>query len=322
MVYKYHYRVFCKIILQKDSVRIFPDSTHPPGGVELFNHDKGYSIPMQHGFLLLMLFLIALAGWACSNQESPTFSFDANYAPITEGMWYQPELETNWHWQLTGEINTSYDVEMYDIDLFDTSQTQIQSLQEDGIKVICYFSAGSGEDWRTDYSQFMKSDLGKAMEGWDGEYWLDIRSKTVMERMIQRLDLAQEKGCDGVEPDNVDGYSNDTGFDLTYADQVVFNKHLANEAHRRNLAVGLKNSGDQIPDLLEYYDFSLNEECYYYEECRFYSPFITAGKPVFHAEYEVDDPQPFCEDMESYLFSTLILPWDLDDSFRISCQEL
>jgi hypothetical protein len=33
--------------------------------------------------------------------------------------------------------------------------------------------------------------------------------------MSTRLALASSKGCDGVDPDNVDGYDNDSGFDLT-----------------------------------------------------------------------------------------------------------
>ena len=37
-------------------------------------------------------------------------------------------------------------------------------------------------------------------------------------------------GCDGVEPDNVDGYVNDTGFDLTAGDQLDFNRFARGEA--------------------------------------------------------------------------------------------
>lgn len=45
--------------------------------------------------------------------------------------------------------------------------------------------------------------------------------------MSARLKKAQDKGCDGVEPDNVDGYTNDNGFHLTAHDQLTFNKWLA-----------------------------------------------------------------------------------------------
>ena len=31
-----------------------------------------------------------------------------------------------------------------------------------------------------------------------------------------------DKGFDGIEPDNIDGFLNNTGFDLTYEDQLAY----------------------------------------------------------------------------------------------------
>lgn len=45
--------------------------------------------------------------------------------------------------------------------------------------------------------------------------------------MRRRLDKAVSRGCDGVEPDNVDGYTNHNGLGLTAADQLTYNKWLA-----------------------------------------------------------------------------------------------
>lgn len=45
--------------------------------------------------------------------------------------------------------------------------------------------------------------------------------------MGRRLDKAVSRGCDGVEPDNVDGYTNHNGLGLTAADQLSYNKWLA-----------------------------------------------------------------------------------------------
>ena len=64
--------------------------------------------------------------------------------------WWKPKPDTSWQWQLKGSLNTNYNVEMYDLDLFDNSKEAIKALQDKGIKVICYFSAGSYEDWRVD----------------------------------------------------------------------------------------------------------------------------------------------------------------------------
>lgn len=111
-----------------------------------------------------------------------------------------------------------------------------------------------------------------------GEWWLDIRRLDILGPiMSNRLDLAKTKGCDGVEPDNVDVYTqvNSGGFKITYQDQLVYNRWLANEAHARNLSIGLKNDLDQIKDLVSYFDFAVNEQCWEYNECDTLQPFIT-----------------------------------------------
>ena len=231
---------------------------------------------------------------------------------------------TTWTWQLLGDIDTTVDADVYDVDLFDTSDDTIAALQADGRSVICYFSAGSYEEWRPDADQFDESDLGKPLDGWEGERWLDIRSPGVEAVVEARLDLARERGCDGVEPDNVDGHLDDSGFDLTADDQLAFNRTLADAAHARGLLVGLKNDGDQIPELVDRFDFAVNEQCHEFDECDVVEPFVAAGKPVFNAEYAqeyVDDPAAVCSAALDSDLRTLIVPLELDGSFRIACDD-
>ncbi len=237
--------------------------------------------------------------------------------------WYKPEVSTSWEIQLTGTLNTSYPARLYDIDLFDTSAQKIAELKGQGHKVICYFSAGSYEDWRPDASDFPESALGNELDGWPGERWLDIRSKEVWAIMQRRMDLAVQKGCDGVDPDNVDGYTNNTGFPLTSNDQLAYNSFLAQEAHKRGLSVGLKNDLSQIDSLVGLFDFSINEECHAYDECDRLMPFIAQNKPVFNIEYDIssDEQAALCADARARNFRTLIMPDNLDGSFRISCDD-
>jgi hypothetical protein len=233
------------------------------------------------------------------------------------GIW-QPPPGTSWQWQLSGAIDTSVDVQMYDIDLFETPQSVIDELHADGRVVICYFSAGSYEDFRPDAALFPAEVKGKS-NGWPGEKWLDIRAVDVLAPIMEaRLDLAVQKACDGVEPDNVDGYANNTGFPLTYQDQQAYNIWLANEAHARGLSVGLKNDLDQIADLLPHFDWALNEECFFYDECDLLLPFVGAGKAVFGVEYE-GDPADFCPQANAMNFDWLKKNWDLD-AWRIACR--
>tara|TARA_R110001583_G_scaffold49303_2_gene154306 strand:- start:365 stop:1213 length:849 start_codon:yes stop_codon:yes gene_type:complete len=273
--------------------------------------------------LIQILALFILIG--CAEGESSNNDTEDEIAPITTGNWYRPPILATWQWQLSGEVNNSYSVNMYDIDLFDSSKVLIQQIQSANMKVICYFSAGSYEDWRTDASDFTSADLGNPLDGWPGESWLDIRSANVSSIMKKRLDLAVQKGCDGVEPDNMDGYTQNSGFNLTPENQLKYNRMIANEAHQRNLSVGLKNDLDQISELVDYYDFALNEQCFKYSECELLIPFINNGKPVFNAEYDQEyiesenAREKICTDSLNMAFSTLILPISLDDEFRLSC---
>lgn len=234
---------------------------------------------------------------------------------------WQPNPGTTYQLQLQGEVSTEWDVEMYDIDLFDTPIETIEKLHEEGRIVICYFSAGSYEDWREDADEFPESVLGEPLEGWEGEFWLDIRQIDLLAPLMQaRLDLAVEKNCDGVDPDNVNGYTNETGFPLTYDDQLAYNIWLAEQAHERNLSIGLKNDLEQIPDLVEHYDWALNEQCFAYDECDLLFPFIEADKAVFGVEYE-GDPSEYCPLANEMQFSWLTKTLDLDDEPPNGCWE-
>ncbi len=242
---------------------------------------------------------------------------------VTSGDWYRPAVDVNAQVQLQGTPNISYDVELYVLDLFDTDSAVIDALHADGRKMICYFSAGTFENWRDDAGRFTAADKGRRLGNWPGERWLDIRSQNVRAIMTDRLDLAVQRGCDGVDPDNVDGYSNRTGLPLTYQDQIDYNTWLAAQAHQRGLAISLKNDLGQIDDLVAHFDFAINESCHEWDECELLMPFIEAGKPVVHINYlYADDPigrAELCLYTQGLGFSTLTLPQLLDGSFRYSC---
>ncbi|MBZ3903237.1 endo alpha-1,4 polygalactosaminidase [Streptomyces griseiscabiei] len=226
------------------------------------------------------------------------------------GTRWRPEPGTAWQWQLSGRLDTSVDVPVYDIDGFDHSAGTVAGLHDDGRKVICYLSTGAWEDWRPDADDFPKSVIGES-NGWEGEYWLDIRETEVLEPlMAARIDMCAEKGFDAVEPDNMDGYRNRTGFPLKAADQLRYNRLVARLAHDRGLAVGLKNDLDQIPELVDDFDFAVNEQCAQYDECEDLTPFIEAGKAVFHVEYELPTGD-FCPEARRLELSSLLKKWEL-----------
>jgi len=239
--------------------------------------------------------------------------------------WRTPSLKDSWQWQLSGKINTNYDVDAYEVDLFESSQESIDTLHSKNIYVICYFSAGSYEDWREDKDLFDASVIGNDYDGWAGESWLDIRTQNVKDIMRLRLDRAMKKKCDAVEADNVHGFEEETGFNLTAQDQLTFNRFLASEAHSRSMGIALKNDSTQAKGLVNDFDFAVTEELFQLNEQNEFKVFIDAGKPVFNAEYHtnyVTNQQAriaMCQQSNALGYHTLILPLDLDDSFRYDC---
>jgi endo-alpha-1,4-polygalactosaminidase (GH114 family) len=257
------------------------------------------------------------------NDDSPK-RYSADYGSNV-GYW-QPKVGAKWQIELLYPLNdTSPDVDVFDIDVFDNDKQIISDLQKDGKKVICYFSAGTYEEWRDDANEFKDDDLGDPLEEWDGERWLQISSDDVRTIMKKRLDVAKDKGCDGVDPDNVDGYDNKNGLGLSKEDSIDYVNFLAKEAHSRNLSIGLKNAGDIISSVIDQMQWSVNEQCVQEDECDIYSKFTDNHKPVFHIEYpkgdDTNDNNPVsdaqkkkaCEFYHSHNFSTLIKNMNLDN---------
>lgn len=238
------------------------------------------------------------------------------------GIW-KPTVGAAWQWQLDGPLlELDMPVEIYDLDAFETEVGTIEQLHALGRKVICYISAGSWEEWRPDAGEFDPEIIGEEYQGWPGERWLDIRQRAKLEPIMQkRLELCWEKGFDAVEPDNIDGYTNRTGFQLTYQGQLEYNRWLADAAHALGLAIGLKNDPEQVVDLLPYFDFAISEDCFADGWCQQLLPFIQAGKAVLAAEYsDTDvDMDEACALAKRWSFSLILKNRNLN-AFREDCQ--
>jgi hypothetical protein len=261
---------------------------------------------------------------ACATQQPQGSGQGDGGLPGSDGgtgSWWQPRPGTSWQWQLSGALDTSVDAAVYDVDLFDNPPAQIAALQGMGRKVVCYFDTAY-EPGRPDSSQ-LDPYKGNPVSGWPGQYWLDIRQPAVVNVMKARIALAQQKGCDAVEADDVDSRTNDPGFPITTADQQGFIRALAAEAHARRLSFALKNDLDEIPQLLGDVDFAVNEECFRYNECSSLQPFIAANKAVFQVEYTSGDlaakGATICPQANALNFDTLIKHVELDAP-RYSCR--
>ena len=195
------------------------------------------------------------------------------------------DASVSWVWQLQGTPSLATNAQMYDVDGFDTTAATVSAMHAQGAVAVCYIDFGTWENWRSDQASFPSSVLGSS-NGWPGEKWLDIRQiSTLAPILTARMQVCVQKGFDALEPDNIDGYSNSTGFPLTAADQLAFNEWIATTAHSLGLSVGLKNDVDQTAQLEPFFDWALNEQCNQYSECGTEAVFTQANKAVFNAEY-------------------------------------
>jgi hypothetical protein len=221
-----------------------------------------------------------------------------------------------WQLQLSGRVDTSVKAQVFDIDLLTNSRAVVHHIHG---RVLCYFSAGTNESFRSPSQQYPPSTRGQPLADYPDEQWLDIRRLDKLKPLIgRRLDICKRKGFIGADFDNVDGYANESGFPLTAADQLRFNRYLARAAHARGLAAGLKNDLGQVPKLARSFDFAVNEQCFQYHECAVLERhFIRRGKPVFHVEYKLK-PRAFCPRARKLGFSSLYKKLDLG-AFRQAC---
>ena len=71
------------------------------------------------------------------------------------------------------------------------------ALHRRGAYVICYLSAGSFEDWRSDAGRYPASVLGRPLDGWPGERWVDVRRTDVLLPILRdRIARCRAKGFD------------------------------------------------------------------------------------------------------------------------------
>ncbi|MEZ5116198.1 MAG: endo alpha-1,4 polygalactosaminidase [Candidatus Nanopelagicales bacterium] len=188
--------------------------------------------------------------------------------------------------QLSGSLRIPAGTDAVELDGEDTPARTVRRLRAYGLTVVCYVSAGSWERYRDDAGDFPRSVLGRRLDGWPDERWLDVRRLDVLLPLIERrVRTCADKGFRGVEFDNVDGYANRTGFPITRRDQLRYDRALAALARRHGLSPGLKNSPGLVADLVASYDWALVEECVTYDECARYRPFVRAAKSVTVLEY-------------------------------------
>lgn len=234
---------------------------------------------------------------------------EANEAP-----YWKPEPGLTWQWQLSETVTNPVDVDVYDID-WESDAELVAELRARGVRVICYVSVGSWEDFRPDADDFPTNVIGNDYDGWPGEKYVDLRSPALREVIARRFDVCRQKRFDAIEPDNMDVFElgSDSGFPLTRADGIDFARWLAEQAHTRGLGIGQKNAASITSSIEPSYDWALTESCFSDGNwCGDVSDYVTAGKPVFMCEYEPDSFDAACRAWAPQKYSPILKNLDLD----------
>jgi hypothetical protein len=210
----------------------------------------------------------------------------------------------------------------------------VTAIHARGAKAICYVDAGTAENFRPDYPDYVKFDdkhggalFGRPVSKFRNEYWLNINNNVgqrdfILKKVSSRLDHCVADGFDAVEFDNVDAWENKTGLKISADTQLVFNSMLANLAHSKGLTVGLKNDLAQLSELKPYFDFAINEQCFQFQECDFPPPGLpdwpASGKAVFNVEYR---PRSLnCSQAAIWNFNSILKSVDLFDQPWTPCK--
>lgn len=263
---------------------------------------------------------------ACGALSSPALGATPPLAPPARGVWqYQLQDSPSPLAAASGGVIVSLCARpvlahskcvrptVYDVDLYATNgrtanARAARAIRAHGGYAICYVDAGTWESWRPDARDYSRRLLGRP-NGWPGERWLNVaESANLVPLIAARVAACARAGFEAVEFDNVDGYTNDTGFHLTAAEQFNFDRELARLAHHDGLAAGLKNDYAQVGQLEPYFDFAIDESCWTYHECAALRPFLAHHKAVFDVEYglSMTRARQFCSSVVTEGISGLV----------------
>lgn len=161
--------------------------------------------------------------------------------------------------------------------------------------------------WDEDFDSFSNYTYG-GINGWDGEYYLDVSAPAVVDLMLARIEKGIAGGCDGFDPDNIDAYSQgltskDGTTVLDESAYITFLGNLAEPIHAAGKLLGQKNAGELTQGLLSagITDFAVLEDCVKWDFCEdFESAYAELGRPVLQIEYpdsvqaSTDDDDTVC----------------------------
>ncbi len=268
----------------------------------------------------ILIALLLFTACKKDNSDNDTNNpIDGNPLPGGQTTWWKPAAGVSFDWVLD-DITSSdnFNSSVVDVDAFTTSAETVAALHAKGKKVIAYVSVGTFEDDRPDGSLLPKEVIGRKYDEWPKEKWLDIRQVEKLKPWLNsRVRMIINKGFDGLEPDNLDAFDNETGFDIKIADTKKYVDYLIALAHDNGLSIGQKNVSNLTAEYAAKFDWALTEDAFEQGWQNDMTPYIELNKPVFATEYtDVTTQKKFqddyCPKAAKLGFTAILKKRDLD----------
>ncbi|CAM3483170.1 Endo alpha-1,4 polygalactosaminidase [Deinococcus saxicola] len=207
-----------------------------------------------------------------------------------------------WDWQIGAQtavqVRVPPGLRLIDLDGFETTAAQVESLKIQGVYTVCYINAESYEPYRPDSARYPARMKLAVDPNWQDEAFVDMRDvfrpKSVLADILrERLRMCRKKGFQAIEPDNLQNDENVPGGIITLQDQMDFSGWLADEAHALGLAIFQKNGPNKVllkdrtgRRLADKFDGILTESCQEFDGCVPLAEYVRRGKPALNVEYE------------------------------------
>ncbi len=242
-----------------------------------------------NGLSILLLLVIYLA--SCKDdsvtQEQPTGSDKA--IPVFNQA-YNENYDADKISDIIAEAKGAYVL----VDPFeDDVHAEVAKIKELGNQVGAYISAGTGENWRSDFNLLKPFLVSQQWGEWDGEYFVDETTTGILPIMKARIDSIASWGCDWVEFDNMDwvyddDYRSTYGFKVTIAEAEAYIQALCDYTHQKGMKCMAKNRTEGFDgfDGVLYESYSDEKNWWNVEGAK---SFIAAGKLVIINHYNESD---------------------------------
>lgn len=256
------------------------------GGLELIIKEK---VNMKFFYTSLMMFAVVSCGGGNNNNNDLTENIDkpigSSLAIPVYNQAYNENYDSDQIENILLDANNGYVL----LDPFqDGVVDAIDGIKANGNQVGAYISIGTGENWRSDFTDLQPYLVTLQWDEWEGEYFVNETSTEVIDVMKSRIDKIAAWGFDWVEFDNmdwVDDFARETyGIQASRAESITYFQELCSYVHQHGMKCMSKNTvvGADDFDGVTYESYNIEKNWWDEEGAQ---SFLDEGKMVLIVHY-------------------------------------